>query len=162
ALVVSALAGTWYVLALILGGWEFFRKQVLAENVFTFLDSAEFGGGHRHPAVYLLGALLLGLLPWPILLPGVVGRLWRRRGEIGWGLPPPLPDHLERCGVWVLRLCREQARSVFAGYVPSRRVAAGMVGRRDVRRRHRGAALAGTPAGGRGLAAGRGLVADRR
>ncbi|HVM97394.1 MAG TPA: glycosyltransferase family 39 protein, partial [Candidatus Acidoferrales bacterium] len=37
AVIVVALAGTWYVLALFIGGWPFFRKQVLAENVFTFL-----------------------------------------------------------------------------------------------------------------------------
>ena len=82
ALAVGIGAGTWYVLALVLGGWAFFRKQVLAENVFTFLDSADFGGGHRHSPFYLLGALLLGLLPWTVLLAGVVARLWRRRAEM--------------------------------------------------------------------------------
>ena len=80
ALAVSVLAGSWYVLALLLGGFAFFRKQVLQENVFTFLDSATYGnGGHRHPVVYLLGALLLGLLPWTVCLPGVMARLWRDR-----------------------------------------------------------------------------------
>ena len=82
ALAVGVGAGTWYVLALLLGGWAFFRKQVLAENVFTFIDSADFGGGHRHGALYLPGALLLGLLPWSVLLPGVVARLWGARTEI--------------------------------------------------------------------------------
>jgi 4-amino-4-deoxy-L-arabinose transferase-like glycosyltransferase len=82
ALVVGALAGSWYAMALILGGWQFFHKQVLRENVFTFLNSQAFGGGHRHPASYLLGALLLGLLPWTILLPGVSVRLWRQRRQL--------------------------------------------------------------------------------
>jgi 4-amino-4-deoxy-L-arabinose transferase-like glycosyltransferase len=82
ALVVGVVAGGWYVMALILGGWGFFRKQVLAENVFTFLNSQDFGGGHRHPAYYLLGALLLGLLPWTILLLGVSARLWRQRRQL--------------------------------------------------------------------------------
>jgi len=82
ALVVGIGAGTWYVLALVLGGWAFFRKQVLAENVFTFLDNPDFGGGHRHGPFYLPGALLLGLLPWTLLLPGVAARLWRRRTEV--------------------------------------------------------------------------------
>lgn len=82
ALAVGVGAGSWYVLALVLGGWAFFRKQVLAENVFTFIDSPDFGGGHRHGPFYLPGALLLGLLPWSALLPGVVARLWRARTEI--------------------------------------------------------------------------------
>jgi 4-amino-4-deoxy-L-arabinose transferase-like glycosyltransferase len=82
ALAVSVGAGSWYVLALLLGGWAFFRKQVLAENVFTFIDNPEFGGGHRHGVLYLPGALLLGLLPWTLLLPGVAARLWRRRTAI--------------------------------------------------------------------------------
>ena len=82
ALAVGLGAGNWYVLALVLGGWAFFRKQVLAENVFTFLDNPDFGGGHRHGPFYLLGALLLGLLPWSVLLPGVMARLWRARAEI--------------------------------------------------------------------------------
>jgi 4-amino-4-deoxy-L-arabinose transferase-like glycosyltransferase len=82
ALCVGLIAGSWYVVALILGGWEFFRKQVLAENLFTFLDNPDFGGGHRHPAAYLLGALLLGILPWALFLPGVAARLWRQRREL--------------------------------------------------------------------------------
>ncbi len=82
ALVVGIGAGTWYVLALVIGGWAFFRKQVLAENLFTFLDNPDFGGGHRHGPFYLPGTLLLGLLPWSILLPGVVARLWRARTEM--------------------------------------------------------------------------------
>ena len=82
ALGVGIGAGSWYVLALVLGGWAFFRKQVLAENVFTFIDNPDFGGGHRHGPSYLLGALLLGLLPWTVLLPGVAARLWRRRAEM--------------------------------------------------------------------------------
>lgn len=79
ALTVGILAGSWYVMALIAGGWQFFYKQILAENVFTFLDSQHFGGGHRHAVTYMLGALLLGLMPWTICLPGVVARLWRER-----------------------------------------------------------------------------------
>jgi 4-amino-4-deoxy-L-arabinose transferase-like glycosyltransferase len=85
ALAVGLGAGSWYVLALVLGGWAFFRKQVLAENVFTFIDSPDFGGGHRHGLLYLPGALLLGLLPWTVLLPGVAARLWRRRAELSPG-----------------------------------------------------------------------------
>jgi len=88
AVVVGVGAGSWYVMALLLGGWAFFRKQVLAENVFTFLHDPDFGGGtlgaggHLHSASYLLGALLLGLLPWTFFLPGLLARLWRQRREL--------------------------------------------------------------------------------
>lgn len=88
AAVVGVGAGSWYLMALLLGGWEFFRKQVLAENVFTFLHDPDFAGGtlgaggHLHSVGYLLGALLLGLLPWTFFLPGVVERLWRQRREL--------------------------------------------------------------------------------
>ncbi len=81
-LVVGIGAGSWYVLALILGGWQFFRKQVLAENVFTFLNNQDFGGGHRHAPTYMLGALLLGVLPWTLFIPAVATRLWRQRRQI--------------------------------------------------------------------------------
>ncbi len=82
AVVVGVGAGSWYALALLLGGWAFFRKHVLAENLFTFLDNPDFGGGHRHGVFYLQGALLLGLLPWTLFLPGVGARLWRARREL--------------------------------------------------------------------------------
>jgi len=82
ALTVAAGAGSWYALALLFGGLAFFRKQVLAENVFTFLQSAAFGGGHRHGAGYLIGALALGLLPWSLFVPGVAARLWRTRASL--------------------------------------------------------------------------------
>jgi hypothetical protein len=79
AVIVAVLAGSWYVLALFVGGWPFFRKQILAENVFTFLHSDQFGGGHRHGPFYLPGQLLLGFLPWTLFLPGLVAALWRER-----------------------------------------------------------------------------------
>jgi 4-amino-4-deoxy-L-arabinose transferase-like glycosyltransferase len=82
-LVVGVGAGMWYVLALLIGGHDFFRKQILGENLFTFVDNPEFGyGGHRHTAFYMLGALLLGVLPWTLFLPGVATRLWRQRRTI--------------------------------------------------------------------------------
>jgi len=79
---VAVLAGSWYVLALLLGGWEFFRKQVLAENVFTFFNDPDFSGGHRHSVLYLFGALLVGVLPWTPCLAGALARQWRQRREL--------------------------------------------------------------------------------
>lgn len=79
-LAVLLIAGTWYVLAWWDGGDAFLRKQVLAENVFTFLRSAQYRtSGHNHSAARLAGEWMLGLLPWTLFLPGVVVGLWSDR-----------------------------------------------------------------------------------
>jgi 4-amino-4-deoxy-L-arabinose transferase-like glycosyltransferase len=82
ALFVAVAAGSWYALALQLGGADFFRKQVLNENLFRFLGGERFSGGHRHSNLELFGLLLLGLLPWTLFLPHTVVALWGRRREI--------------------------------------------------------------------------------
>ena len=79
ALAVGVLAGTWYVLALMTGGVEFFRTQIISENIWRVLDDPEFTGGHRHNLLYLPRELMLGVLPWTLFVPGIVARLWRER-----------------------------------------------------------------------------------
>lgn len=81
-LLVVVLGGSWYVLAYFQGGYDFFYKQVLDENVFRFLGSKQLSGGHRHPAWRLYLLLLVGLLPWTLLLPAVVSRIRRERAEL--------------------------------------------------------------------------------
>jgi 4-amino-4-deoxy-L-arabinose transferase-like glycosyltransferase len=72
AIVVLVLAGGWYVAALIEGGPDFFRKQILAENLLRFAGGVNFHEGHIHPFYYMELALLAGFMPWTILLP-IVG-----------------------------------------------------------------------------------------
>jgi 4-amino-4-deoxy-L-arabinose transferase-like glycosyltransferase len=72
AIVVLVLAGGWYVAALIEGGSDFFRKQVLAENLLRFAGGSDFHEGHIHPFYYMELALLAGFMPWTLLLP-IVG-----------------------------------------------------------------------------------------
>ncbi len=72
AVVVLVLAGGWYLAALIEGGPEFFRKQILAENLLRFAGGSDFHEGHIHPFYYMELALFAGFLPWTILLP-IVG-----------------------------------------------------------------------------------------
>ena len=72
AIVVVILAGGWYLAALIEGGPDFFRKQILTENLLRFAGGGDFHEGHIHPFYYMEIALLAGLLPWTILLPVVV------------------------------------------------------------------------------------------
>ncbi len=78
-LFVAVAAGAWYVAALFEGGWAFFRKQILAENIFTFVDDPDWGGGHRHGLLYLPTQWFLGSLPWSLLWPLVALALWQRR-----------------------------------------------------------------------------------
>ena len=87
-LFVALVAGAWYVLALAEGGWAFFRKQILAENVFTFVDDPDWGGGHRHGLLYLPAQWFLGSLPWSLLWPLVAADLWGRRHQLRrWDAP---------------------------------------------------------------------------
>ena len=72
AIVVLVLAGGWYVAALIEGGLDFFRKQILAENLLRFGGGSDFHEGHIHPFYYMELALFAGFLPWTFLLP-IVG-----------------------------------------------------------------------------------------
>lgn len=81
-LVVLVVAGSWYVLALQVGGSEFFQKQILNENLFRFIGGTQFSGGHRHSNLNLFGLLLLGLMPWTLFLPHTLAALWRRRREV--------------------------------------------------------------------------------
>ncbi|HWJ40154.1 MAG TPA: glycosyltransferase family 39 protein, partial [Candidatus Limnocylindrales bacterium] len=77
AIVVIVFAGGWYVAALIEGGPDFFRKQILAENVLRFAGGGDFHEGHIHPFYYMELALFAGFLPWTLLLP-IVGVEARR------------------------------------------------------------------------------------
>lgn len=82
ALAVLVLTGSWYLLALQAGGDDFFRKQLLNENLLRFFGGSQFSGGHRHSNLTLFGLTLLGLMPWAVFLPFVVSALWRRRREV--------------------------------------------------------------------------------
>jgi len=79
---VALIAGFWYVLALIEGGFVFFGKQVLNENVYRMFSSSEYEGGHRHGVVYLFLTLLAGFLPWTLFVPGPAIALWRARRRL--------------------------------------------------------------------------------
>jgi len=85
-LVVAVIAGSWYVLAWRVGGWEFLQLQLFTENIFRVLDmpTLEHGDplGHRHSVFYLLGALALGFLPWTFFVPAAGAALWRQRRQI--------------------------------------------------------------------------------
>ena len=83
------------MLALQAGGDDFFRKQLLNENLLRFFGGSQFSGGHRHSNLTLFGLTLLGLMPWAVFLPFVVSALWRRRWS---GAPPKSPGWAKSTG----------------------------------------------------------------
>lgn len=80
AIVVAVLAGGWYAAAAWVGGMAFLHKQIIAENIFTFLYNRRLSGGHAHPFYYLELALAVGFLPWTPLIAGPLASFFRRPG----------------------------------------------------------------------------------
>ena len=76
-LLFVALAGGWYALAYVHRGMDFVAKQILSENGEALLGSSRFP--YRSP-LYYLGPLVLGGLPWTLLVPSAAARAWR--GEL--------------------------------------------------------------------------------
>lgn len=70
--VATAVAGLWYLAAIVVGGDAFFAKQILKENVFRVLDAEAVNAGHVEPFWYYGPLLLAGLAPWSLFVPGLV------------------------------------------------------------------------------------------
>jgi len=64
----AAAAALWYVVAWLAHG-RAFLDIVLAENLGRFVDTERARTGHAHGPLFLVGAAILGLLPWTPLLP---------------------------------------------------------------------------------------------
>jgi 4-amino-4-deoxy-L-arabinose transferase-like glycosyltransferase len=75
-LLVLLIAGSWYGLALWQGGYDFFTKQIMKENVLRFFTS---DAGHEHPFYYFLPNLFLGMVPWSFFFPPLIVYLYRQR-----------------------------------------------------------------------------------
>jgi 4-amino-4-deoxy-L-arabinose transferase-like glycosyltransferase len=78
---VLAVTGAWYAAAAAQGGRAFI-SIVVNENFVRAVGAPHFALGHRHSVVYLIIALLAGLLPWTVLLPSAGLALWRDRRSI--------------------------------------------------------------------------------
>src|SRR4029079_13524356 len=79
AVIIASVAISWYVLAWWFGGWEFFRRQVLDENVFRFFDSETGGPSRDHAFYYYAPTLFAGMFPWSLFFPLVGYFLYRSR-----------------------------------------------------------------------------------
>ena len=80
-LVFLLIAGSWYELALWQGGYDFFAKQVLKENLLRFFTPDTAGAGHAHGFSYLVSTFFLGMVPWSFFLPPVIVFLYQSRSQ---------------------------------------------------------------------------------
>lgn len=79
--IVVLVAGAWYAAATAEAG-RAFLAIVANENLVRIVGATSANLGHAHGVGYLVGALLAGLLPWTLLLPGVALALWRDRATL--------------------------------------------------------------------------------
>src|SRR5205823_4367631 len=85
-LIFLAVAGGWYGLAYLHRGMDFVAKQIISENGEAMLGGSRFP--YRSP-LYYLGPLVVGGLPWTLVLPWALARGWRsgelpRRHAVAW------------------------------------------------------------------------------
>jgi len=73
------VALSWYVLALLEGGEEFFNRQIMHENLSRFFISGEGGSGHQKPFYYYLPYLFSEGLPWSLFFPFMVVEWFKGR-----------------------------------------------------------------------------------
>jgi len=75
------IAGTWYLLAYLDGGSDFLKVQFLKENVSRLFEVEGIDPGHKKPFYFSVINLLLGFLPWSLLLPVFISWLWNKRKD---------------------------------------------------------------------------------
>ncbi|MFQ5682104.1 MAG: ArnT family glycosyltransferase [Candidatus Binatia bacterium] len=66
------IAVSWYGIALMRGGEDFFLRQIIHENIARFFVHGAGGAGHQKPFYYYFPYLFLEGLPWTLFLPFVL------------------------------------------------------------------------------------------
>lgn len=107
---VALVAGPWY-LALAVREPEFVSYFFWTHNVVRFLAPFD----HEEPVWFYLPGVLLGMLPWSLLLPGLVKYLARRAGRLAAARPAALGFFL-LAAAWSL-VFFSLAGSKRAGYI---------------------------------------------
>jgi hypothetical protein len=82
ALIIVAIAVSWYLLALEHAGWEFFHRQILNENIYRFFDTEQGGPSREHAWYYYGPSLCAGMFPWSLFFPALIHFLYRSREEL--------------------------------------------------------------------------------
>jgi 4-amino-4-deoxy-L-arabinose transferase-like glycosyltransferase len=91
AAVFLLVAGSWYGLAYLQGGWDFFKRQIIDETLLTGVGSY----GRHQPVYYFIPVMFYNMLPWSFFFPGLAVFLYQRRRRLA-------HDHLLYPLVWVV------------------------------------------------------------
>src|SRR5918996_282807 len=75
AAIFLLVAGSWYGLAFLQGGAEFFQRQIIDETLRTEVGSY----GHHQPVYYFVPVLFYNMLPWSFFFPGLALFLYQKR-----------------------------------------------------------------------------------
>src|SRR5262245_49937254 len=89
ATIFLLVAGSWYGLALLQGGWSFFQRQIVDETLLTGVGSY----GQYKPFYYFVPVLFYNTLPWSWFFLGLGVFLYQRRHSLA-------EDHLLYPLVW--------------------------------------------------------------
>lgn len=77
--IVLVVAVSWYALALEQAGWEFFRRQILNENLYRFFENEQGGPSRDHAWYYYAPALFVSMFPWSLFFPALIHFFYRSR-----------------------------------------------------------------------------------
>jgi 4-amino-4-deoxy-L-arabinose transferase-like glycosyltransferase len=78
----GVIPACWYALAIWHGGEAFVHKQILVENLQTFLAWTGDPGTPKHSFLYFIPAFLAGFLPWSPVLLFAAGGVWAMRRDL--------------------------------------------------------------------------------
>ncbi|MGE5817969.1 MAG: ArnT family glycosyltransferase [Deltaproteobacteria bacterium] len=78
AAIFILVAGSWYGLAFLQGGWSFLRRQILDETLRTGVGSY----GRHQPVYYFVPVLLYHMLPWSFFFPALAVSLYHKRHRL--------------------------------------------------------------------------------
>jgi 4-amino-4-deoxy-L-arabinose transferase-like glycosyltransferase len=80
-IIVLLVAASWYLLAWWQAGSEFFRRQILDENLYRFLENEQGGPSRDHSWYYYVPALCAGMFPWSLFFPALAHFFYHAREE---------------------------------------------------------------------------------
>jgi len=78
-ILILIIGVSWYAMAWIRGGEEFFDRHIIRENFARFFSYGGSGTGHEKPIYYYIPYFFLNGLPWSIFLPLMLTDCFRRK-----------------------------------------------------------------------------------
>lgn len=101
ALIAVGISAIWYYLAYKSGGQRFLDVQLLKENLARIAGDDDYELGHESSAISIVGLLLVGTLPFSLLLLPLIRSAWRHRRSIFGDMDPFFVFSLIEIGVFL-------------------------------------------------------------